>query len=276
MLICMILKCFSALVPQSLYLFHDLLCYLATYRCICLSKTILLTCLPIFLARTYLCTCRHIYLCLYIILSVYFSDLSVEYILEKMDGSCQYNLCFMVHKALKSQFLCFFFCQHSIPSSKKKIINTMRIGFSSGSPMKLNFEKVGVALQQDWMDIDHHWYWLNSNIDRSWWINGSPDQYDQCITGSLYICLSMFSHQVEPLDHRFLLQDRSFNGSPFNVSSPLRQLSREAGCFSKMPCYSFGILQNQTASSKFWIWFVYARYSNLLNYIPLSFIVYSI
>ena len=193
MLICMILKCFSALVPQSLYLFHDLLCYLATYRCICLSKTILLTCLPIFLARTYLCTCRHIYLCLYIILSVYFSDLSVEYILEKMDGSCQYNLCFMVHKALKSQFLCFFFCQHSIPSSTKKIINTMRIGFSSGSPMKLNFEKVGVALQQDWMDIDHHWYWLNSNIDGSWWINGSPDQYDQCITGSIYLFIHVFS-----------------------------------------------------------------------------------
>lgn len=179
-------------------------------------------------------------------------------------------------QSLEIAILMFFFCQHSIPSSKKKIINTMRIGFSSGSPMKLNFEKVGVALQQDWMDIDHHWYWLNSNIDGSWWINGSPDQYDQCITGSLYICLSMFSHQVEPLDHRFLLQDRSFNGSPFNVSSPLRQLSREAGCFSKMPCYSFGILQNQTASSKFWIWFVYARYSNLLNYIPLSFIVYSI
>ena len=59
---------------------------------------------------------------------------------EKMDGSCQ-TICVL---------------WSTKPCSKKKIINTMRIGFSSGSPMKLNFEKVGVALQQEWMDIDHH------------------------------------------------------------------------------------------------------------------------
>ena len=77
---------------------------------------------------------------------------------------------------------CYVFFASIVYQAQKKIINTMRIGFSSGSPMKLNFEKVGVALQQEWIDIDHHWYWLNSNIDGSMdhrinMINASLDHY---------------------------------------------------------------------------------------------------